>query len=227
MGTRYADRLLPWVKTRTTGAGGIFVYPLFLLCHRGQEKSPRHRAGALPCFPGLFREGFPGQRVEQLPEGRAEDKFCSTSEERDEKVFVTDFFGHVVDTDLTAYLFPLDEKREQRGLDEVDMAGQLSDFYIHVQALRKKVHIKLVMTVVLEKVYLIVGHGHFAIVILQTGFINDKTTITHHVFAEIGFFAFESAGDTEVRPNLSTFSHVLFGEVGGKGGFTSAGDAEI
>ena len=107
------------------------------------------------------------------------------------------------------------------------MAGQLSDFNIYVQALREKVYIKLVVAVVLEKVYLIIGHGHFAVVILQTGFINDKTTITHHVFAEVGFFALESTGDTEVRPNLSTLSHVLFGEVGGKGGFTSAGDAEI
>ena len=105
---------------------------MFLSWHREQEKSPRRGAGALPCFPCLFREGLSGQRVEQLPEGRAENEFCSTGEERDEKVFVTDLFGHVVNTDLTAYLFPLDEKREQRGLDEVDMAGQLSDFYIHV-----------------------------------------------------------------------------------------------
>ena len=112
--------------------GGIFVYPLSLSRHRGQKKSPRRRAGALPYLPGLFRERFPGECVKQLPEGRAEDEFRSAGEERDEKVFVTDLFGHVVDTDLSAYLFPLDEKRKQRGLDEVDMTGQLAYLDVHV-----------------------------------------------------------------------------------------------
>lgn len=95
MGIRYADRLLPAVKTAAAGTGGIFVYPLFLSWHRGQEKSPRRGAGALPCIPYLFREGFPGERIKQLPEGRAEYQLCSTGEERNKEIFITYFFtGH-------------------------------------------------------------------------------------------------------------------------------------
>ena len=56
-GTRFADNLLPWVKTATVDAGGIFVYPLFLSKHRGQRKSPSRRAGAFTKLPIPFPGG--------------------------------------------------------------------------------------------------------------------------------------------------------------------------
>ena len=106
-----------------------------------QKKSPCQAAGALPNFPFLFRERFTGQSIEQLPKGRAEYQLCTASQERNKKVFITYFFGHIVDTDTAAYLFTLDEEREQRGLYEVDMAGEFTNLNIYIQALGEKVYI--------------------------------------------------------------------------------------
>lgn len=60
-GTRFADNLLPWVKTATVDAGGIFAYPLFLSKLRGQRKSPSRRAGAFTRCPIPFRAEASGK----------------------------------------------------------------------------------------------------------------------------------------------------------------------
>lgn len=185
------------------------------------------RAGASPRFPALFRQGLTGEGVKELPEGRAENQLRTTGKKRNEKVFVTYFFGHIINTYSTTNFFSLDEERKQRGLYEVDMTGEFANLYINVQTLGEKVNVKLIMAMILEEVNFIVGHLHFTVVIFKTGFINDKTTVTHHVFAEIGFFAFVSTGNTEVRPHLAAFFHILFCEVGGEGGFTGAGNTEV
>ena len=83
------------------------------------------------------------------------------------------------------------------------------------------------MTMIFEKVNLIVGHGHLAIIIFQTGFIDNQAAIGHHIFAKIGFLALHSAGDAEVRPDFPALLHILFGKVSGKGRFTSAGDSKV
>ena len=107
------------------------------------------------------------------------------------------------------------------------MTGKLSDLDIYVQTLREEIHVKLVMTVIFEKVYLIVGHGHFAVVVFQTGFINNQAAIGHHVFAEVRFIAFHGTGNAEVRPDLTAFFHVLLGEISSIGGFTGTGDSKV
>ena len=107
------------------------------------------------------------------------------------------------------------------------MTGQLTNFDIHVQTLGEEIHIKLIVTMILEEIDFIRGHGHFAVIIFQTGFINDKTAIRHHKFAEVGFLAFHSAGNAKVRPDLAALFHILFGKIGGIGGFTSTGDTKI
>lgn len=107
------------------------------------------------------------------------------------------------------------------------MTGKFPDLNIHVQTLRKEIDIQLVMTMVLEEINLIRRHGHFTVIILKASFINDETAISHEVFAEIGFLTLESASNTEVRPDLSAFLHVLLGKVCGIGTLTSAGNTEI
>ena len=107
------------------------------------------------------------------------------------------------------------------------MTGKLSDLNIYVQTLREEVNVQLVMTMIFEEIDFIRCHGHFTVIIFQTGFINDETAIGHEVFAEVGFLTLESTGNAEVRPDLPTFLHVLFGKVCGIGGFTSAGNTEI
>ena len=103
-----------------------------------------HPRGALPFLPRLFRERFTGQGIEQLPEGRTENQFRTTGDKGNEKVFVTDFLGHIVDTDTPTDFFSLDEEGQQGGLNEIDMTGQLTNFDIHVQTLGEEIHIKLV-----------------------------------------------------------------------------------
>lgn len=107
------------------------------------------------------------------------------------------------------------------------MTGQLTDFNIHVQTLREEVNVQLVMTMIFEEIDFIGCHGHFTVIVFQTGFINNETAIGHEVFTEVRFLTLESAGDTEVRPDFTTFLHVLLGKVGGVGGFTSTGNTEI
>ena len=92
------------------------------------------------------------------------------------------------------------------------MTGKLTNFYINVQTLGKEIDVQLVMTMIFEEINFIVGHSHFTIIVFQASFIYDKTAIGHHVFAEVGFFTFISTGNAEVRPNLATFFHVLFGK---------------
>ncbi len=107
------------------------------------------------------------------------------------------------------------------------MTSQLPNLDIYIKTLTEKVHVQLVMTMILEKVNLIVGHSHLAVIIFQTGLVNNQAAIGHHVFAEVGLFAFHSAGNAKIRPDLTASFHVLFGKVGGKGRFTSAGDSEV
>lgn len=107
------------------------------------------------------------------------------------------------------------------------MTGQLTNLNIHIQTLREEINVQLVVTMVLEEIDFIRCHGHFTVVILKASFINDETAIGHEVFAEVGFLTLESTGNTEVRPDLPAFLHILLGKVSGIGGFTSAGDTEI
>ena len=80
---------------------------------------------------------------------------------------------------------------------------------------------------ILEEVNFIGGHSHFTVIIFKAGFINNETTITHHIFTPIGFFAFICASNAEIRPHLAALFHILFSKVGGKGGFTSTGNTEV
>lgn len=126
-----------------------------------------------------------------------------------------------------AYLFAFDEEREQRGLNKIDMTSQLPNLDIYIKTLTEKVHVQLVMTMIFEKVNLIVGHGHFTVIVFQTGFVNNQAAIGHHIFAEVGFFAFHSASNAEIRPDFPALFHILLGKVSGEGRFTSAGDSKV
>lgn len=107
------------------------------------------------------------------------------------------------------------------------MTGKFTDFNIHVQTLREEVNVQLVMTMIFEEIDFIRCHGHFTVIVFQTGFINNETAIGHEIFTEVGFLTLESASNTEVRPDLSAFLHVLLGKVCGIGTLTSAGNTEI
>lgn len=107
------------------------------------------------------------------------------------------------------------------------MTGEFPDLNIYIQTLREEINVQLVMTMIFEEIDFIRRHGHFTVIIFKTSFINDKSTIGHKVFTEVGFLTLESAGDTEVRPDLTAFLHVLFGKVCGIGTLTSAGNTEI
>ena len=181
----------------------------------------------LPLLPGLFRERTAGERVEQPPEGRGEHQLHAALPKGDEEIFVTDFFGHIINSDPAAYLFALNKKREQRGLYQIDMTGQFANLDIHIKALGEEVHIELIMAMIFEEIDFIRGHIPFSIIKFKAGFIDDQTAIRNKIFAEIAFITFISTSEAKVSPHFTTFLHILFGEVGRKRGFTSTGDAKV
>ena len=145
----------------------------------------------------------------------------------DEEIFVNNFFGHIVNTNSTTNFFSFDKERNKSGFNEIDMTSEFADLNINIKTLGEEINIELVVTMILKKIDLFIGHGHFSVIIFETSFIDNETTVTHHISTKVRFITFHGSGNTEIRPDFSTLFHILFCEVSSKGGFTSSGDSEI
>jgi hypothetical protein len=154
----------------------------------------------LPFYPRLIRKNFTRIRIKQLPERRAINTLRT---ERLPIILIYKLMCHIIYANTTAYLFTLNEERQYRRTNKIQMLSQLTYFYINVQTLRKEINVHLVMTMILVKIYFLRLHIHFSIIIIQTGFIPNQTTVTYHNMTYITFVNTNSTSNWNIRINLS------------------------
>ena len=165
--------------------------------------------------------------------------------------------GILINANLAADALADYEPGKQGLLDNEVVLCKAAEGNVHILvALREHIHGALVVPVVLVPVDGGGAEGLIgAVVVFDTGFIDDNTTVLDHHFANIILWIeLVAAGDGYVgidrlrtleerrsiqqpagefagmvtRPGDETgLSHTLFGQVGGKGSLTAARDAEI
>lgn len=98
---------------------------------------------------------------------------------------------------------------------------------INIGRLREESYISLIVTVVFEEVDLFIGHFHFTVIEVYTGFINDDETVLHEVFTYIVFGDLKSTTDRKVTVHSTASSKSLFCQFCSVGRFSRTRKAKI
>ena len=91
---------------------------------------------------------------------------------------------------------------------------------VNIGRLGEESYISLIVTVVFEEIDLFIGHFHFTVIEVYTGFIYDDQAVLHEVFTYIVFGDLKSTTNRKVTVHSTASSKSLFCQLCSVGRFS-------
>ena len=166
--------------------------------------------------------------IKELVVWSTPEQLDTTGEEVDVVEHLRFLMGEIVNAYLTSNGLDVGEitdKREAFYLIVTD--SQFPYLDVNIGGLGEESYIRLIVTVVFEEIDLFIGHFHFTVIEVYTGFIYNNQAVLHEVFTYIVFGDLKSTTNRKVTVHSTASSKSLFCQLCSVGRFSRTRKAKI
>lgn len=154
---------------------------------------------------------MPVAGIKELVIRSAPKELDTTGEEMDVVEHLRFLMGEIVNAYLTSNGLDVGEIADQRkALYLIVTNSQFPYLDVNIGRLGEESYIRLIVTMIFEEIDLFIGHFHFTVIEVYTGFINDDQTILHKIPAYVIFGDLKSTTDRKVTVHSTASSKSFF-----------------
>ena len=164
---------------------------------------------------------MPVAGIKQLVVWSAPKELDTTGEEMDVVEHLRFLMGEIVNAYLTSNGLDVGEITDEgKALYLIVTNSQFPYLDVNVSGLGEESDIRLIVTMIFEEVDLFIGHFHFTVIEVYTGFIYDDQAVLHEVFTYIVFGDLKSTTNRKVTVHSTASSKSLFCQLCSVGRFS-------